>query len=113
MEAATMPQHLSALAMANRVKSERVALREEIRAGRIDIDTALDHPVANYVPQQDARARQTGMKIGELISAQSDWGPRRTAKFLARLEIRPERPVWMLTSRQRLAIVAAQPGRNR
>ena len=103
MEAATtiapaaMPQHMRALAEANRVRLARAALKRDIEAG--DLDTA------NVV--RECPWEVETMTVGELLRAQRRWGRTRTRKFLTSLALSENRQLGRLTLRQR-AVVAAE-----
>ena len=99
MEAATTiapasqpaPQHMQALAEANRVRLARAQLKREVGAG--DIGTA---EVVRECPWQAET-----MTVGELLRSQRRWGRTRSRKFLAALTLSENRELGRLTSRQR------------
>src|SRR5690606_15809492 len=72
---APMPQHMRALAEANRVRLARAALKRSVACG--DVDTA---DVVRECPWEV----QT-MTVGELLRSQRRWGRTRARKFLASL----------------------------
>lgn len=86
-----MTQTLEALAVANEVRFARAELKREIFRGETSVAEVLADP-----PTYLAR-----MPIGELLRAQSLWGPTRSRKLLRRAEIRETRRVGELTERQR------------
>lgn len=97
MEAATtiapaaMPQHMRALAEANRVRLARAALKRAVEADEVD---AAD--VVRELPWEVET-----MTVGELLRAQRRWGRTRTRKFLAILALSENRELGRLTLRQR------------
>jgi hypothetical protein len=99
MEAATtiapapnsVPQHMQALAEANRVRLARAQLKREVGAG--EIDTAA---VVRECPWQAET-----MTVGELLRSQRRWGRTRSRKFLAALTLNENRQLGRLTMRQR------------
>lgn len=99
MEAATTiapapqpaPQHMQALAEANRVRLARAQLKREVGAG--DVETA---EVVRECPWQAET-----MTVGELLRSQRRWGRTRSRKFLAALTLSENRELGRLTSRQR------------
>jgi hypothetical protein len=104
MEAATTiapapsqaPQHMQALAEANRVRLARAQLKREVGAG--EIDTAA---VVRECPWQAET-----MTVGELLRSQRRWGRTRSRKFLAALTLNENRELGRLTSRQRQMLAA-------
>ena len=97
MEAATtiapaaMPQHMRALAEANRVRLARAALKRAIEAGGVD---AAD--VVRELPWEVET-----MTVGELLRSQRRWGRSRARKFLSSLALNENRELGRLTLRQR------------
>lgn len=94
---APMPQHMRALAEANRVRLARAALKRAVQAG--DVDTA---EVVRKCPWEVET-----MPIGELLRSQRRWGRTRTRKFLVPLALNENRELGRLTLRQR-ALLAAE-----
>lgn len=88
---APMPQHMRALAEANRVRLARAALKRAVEAG--DVDTA---EVVRECPWEAET-----MTIGELLRSQRRWGRTRTRKFLSALSLNENRQLGRLTLRQR------------
>ena len=99
MEAATtiapapkpVPQHMEALAEANRVRLARAQLKREVGAG--DVETA---EVVRECPWQAET-----MTVGELLRSQRRWGRTRSRKFLTALTLNENRELGRLTLRQR------------
>jgi hypothetical protein len=94
---AHIPQHMRALAEANRVRLARAALKRSVEAG--DVDTA---EVVRECPWEVET-----MTIGELLRSQRRWGRTRTRKFLVSLALNENRQLGRLTLRQR-ALLAAE-----
>jgi hypothetical protein len=97
MEAATTlapaiaPQHMQALAHANRVRLARAELKRSIKAGR-----AEPAEVVLGCPWQVET-----MTVGELLRSQRRWGRARARKFLSALALNENRELGKLTERQR------------
>lgn len=91
MEARTEPQHMQALAHANRVRLTRAALKRKIQAGKL---TPAD--VLRDVPWEAET-----MTIGDLLRSQVRWGRTRVRKFLTNLAVNENREVGRLSDRQR------------
>ena len=96
MEAATTiapaaPQHLRALAEANRVRLARAALKREVEAGRLD--------TADVV--RECPWEVETMTVGELLRAQRRWGRTRARKVLSSLALSENRELGRRTLRQR------------
>lgn len=100
MEAATTispaPQHMRALAEANRVRLARADLKRAVEAGRAD--TA---EIVRECPWQVET-----MTIGELLRSQRRWGRTRSRKFLVSLTLNENRELGRLTLRQRGMLAA-------
>lgn len=89
--AASMPQHMEALARANRVRLARAELKRAIQAG---IEQASE--VVLECPWQ-----VESMTVGELLRSQRRWGRARARKFLVSLALNENRQLGRLTERQR------------
>ena len=85
------PQHMEALAHANRVRLARASLKRAILAGQADV---VD--VVRTCPWEVAT-----MTIGELLRSQRRWGRARARKFLSSLALNENRELGRLTERQR------------
>ena len=94
---APLPQHMHALAEANRVRLARAALKRAVEAG--NVDTA---EVVRECPWE-----ADTMTVGELLRSQRRWGRTRTRKFLVPLSLNENRQLGRLTLRQR-ALLAAE-----
>jgi hypothetical protein len=88
---AIAPQHMRALAHANRVRLARAELKRSIKAGR-----AEPAQVVLGCPWQAET-----MTVGELLRSQRRWGRARARKFLSALALNENRELGKLTERQR------------
>jgi len=94
---AIAPQHMQALAHANRVRLARAERKRGIYAGRI---SAAD--VVRHCPWEVET-----MSLAELLRSQRRWGRTRVRKLLASLQLRETRRVGQLTDRERNLLAAA------
>ena len=85
------PQHMQALAHANRVRLARASLKRAILAGQVDVVQ-----VVHTCPWEVAT-----MTVGELLRSQRRWGRARARKFLSSLALNENRELGRLTERQR------------
>ncbi|MFN8161625.1 MAG: hypothetical protein U0R52_11355 [Solirubrobacterales bacterium] len=93
------PQHMQALAQANRVRLARAALKRAIAAGQMSVTEVVREP----------RWETESMTLAELLTAQRRWGRTRARKFLSTLALSENKRVGTLTARQR-AMLAAELG---
>src|SRR3954467_1788503 len=94
--AAPMPQHLRALAHANRVRLARAELKRQIAGDNEDAATVV----------RECPWEAETMTIGELLRSQRRWGRTRTRKFLSSLALNENRELGRLTERQRTVLAA-------
>jgi hypothetical protein len=94
---AIAPQHMQALAHANRVRLARAELKRGIYAGRV---SAAD------VVRRSPWEVET-MNLAELLRSQRRWGRTRVRKLLASLQLRETRMVGQLTDRERNLLASA------
>lgn len=85
------PQHMLALAHANRIRLARAALKRAVQSGNV---TAAD--VVRTCPSEVET-----MTVSELLRSQRRWGRTRTRKFLIPLAVNENRELGKLTVRQR------------
>ena len=85
------PQHMEALAHANRVRLARASLKRAILAGQADVVE-----VVRTCPWEVET-----MTVGELLRSQRRWGRARARKFLSSLALNENRELGRLTERQR------------
>ena len=100
---APVPQHMRALAEANRVRLARAALKRDIAAGETEAAE-----VVRTCPWE-----VTTMTVGELLRSQRRWGRARARKFLFGLGLNENRQVGRLTERQRLVLAVALETKTR
>jgi len=101
-----LPQHMEALARANRVRLARAELKRAIQAGQEEAATV----VLTCPWEVDT------MTVGELLRSQRRWGRARARKFLVSLALNENRQIGRLTERQRVLLarelaVKARPRR--
>jgi hypothetical protein len=90
------PQHLTALARANRVRLARAELKRRIADG---VMTAAEVVLACPWEVQT-------MTVADLLGSQRRWGATRCRKLLVSLQISETRTVESLTQRQRFELAA-------
>ena len=90
------PQHMQALAHANRVRLARASLKRSILGGQL---AAVD--VIRGCPWEVET-----MTVGELLRSQRRWGRTRARKFLSSLALNENRVLGRLTERQRNVLAA-------
>jgi hypothetical protein len=95
--AGRMPQHMQALAHANRVRLARAALKRGVASGNVR---------AAEVVRSCPWEVET-MTLGELLQSQRRWGRTRVRRFLFSLALNENRPLGRLTERQRGVLVTA------
>jgi hypothetical protein len=89
--AVAAPQHMEALAHANRVRLARASLKRAILAGQVDVVQVV----------QTCPWEVSTMTVGELLRSQRRWGRARARKFLSTLALNENRELGRLTERQR------------
>lgn len=87
----TLEQRRDALRKANRVRSERAALKSELASRRVLIGDVLADPPACVL----------SMPVFELVCALPRYGRARACKVLARIPVSATRPVGGMTGRER------------
>jgi hypothetical protein len=100
---AIAPQHMRALAHANRVRLARAELKRAIKADRAD-----PAEVVRGCPWQVET-----MTVGELLRSQRRWGRARARKFLSNLALNENRELGRLTDRQRNVLARALDAKTR
>ena len=88
---AAMPQHMQALAHANRVRLARASLKRAVATGAVDAAE-----IVRSCPWE-----VESMTVGELLRSQRRWGRTRARKFLFSIALNENRELGRLTSRQR------------
>jgi hypothetical protein len=99
---AVIPQHMQALARANRVRLARASLKRRIATG--DLDAA---EIVRQCPWE-----VESMPVGELLRSQRRWGRTRSRKFLFSIAVNENRALSRLTSRQRELLAAELESRR-
>jgi hypothetical protein len=92
--AAQAPQHMQALARANRVRLARAELKRSIARGDVD--------AADVV--RDCPWETESMTLAELLTSQRRWGRTRARKFLLGLALNENKRLGTLTPRQRMLL---------
>jgi len=90
------PQHMQALARANRVRLARAELKRAIARGEVD---AAD--IVRECPWETE-----SMTLAELLTSQRRWGRTRARKFLLALALSENKRLGTLTARQRALLCA-------
>ena len=102
---APAPQHMRALAQANRVRLARAELKRQVAEGETTVaDIVLECPW-----------EAESMAIADLLLSQHRWGRTRCRRFLASIPMSETKTVGSMTERQRRALVRAaarRPGRG-
>jgi hypothetical protein len=96
------PQHMQALARANRVRLARAELKRSIARGDIE--------VADVV--RDCPWETESMTLTELLTSQRRWGRTRARKFLVGVALNENKRLGTLTSRQRTLLAAELSSRD-
>ena len=91
------PQHMQALARANRVRLARAELKRSIARG--DVDAA---DVVRECPWETE-----SMTLAELLTSQRRWGRTRARKFLLGVSLSENKRLGTLTERQRALLASA------
>jgi hypothetical protein len=90
------PQHMQALAHANRVRLARASLKRAVLGGQLDVAQVI----------RTCPWEVETMTVGELLRSQRRWGRTRTRKFLVALALNENRELGRLTDRQRNVLAA-------
>jgi hypothetical protein len=97
---AQRPQHMQALAHANRVRLARAELKRQIAVGELTVaDVVLDCP-------REAES----MSIADLLTSQHRWGETRCRRLLLSMAMSETKTVGSMTDRQRRELVARLGG---
>ena len=86
-----MPQHMQALAHANRIRLARASLKREVASGEVGAAEII----------RECPWEVESMTVGELLRSQRRWGRTRARKFLFTLALNENRELGRLTERQR------------
>ena len=93
---APAPQHMRALAQANRVRLARAELKRQVAEG----ETTVGEIVLECPWEADS------MAIADLLMSQHRWGRTRCRRFLASIPMSETKTVGSMTDRQRRALAA-------
>jgi hypothetical protein len=96
------PQHMEALARANRVRLARAELKRSIARGEIDAAEVV----------RDCPWETESMTLAELLTSQRRWGRTRARKFLLALALNENKRLGTLTARQRLLLATELASRG-
>jgi hypothetical protein len=97
---ARAPQHMRALAQANRVRLARAELKRQVGEGETTVaDIVLECPW-----------EAESMAIADLLLSQHRWGRTRCRRFLASIPMSETKTVGSMTERQRRALSARLRG---
>lgn len=90
-------QRLEALKLANAVRTERAALKRDLKAGRVRIESVLESP-----PECVHSA-----KVADIMLAVPRYGRVKVTKILQKCRISPSKTVIGLSERQRSELIEA------
>jgi hypothetical protein len=94
------PQHMRALAQANRVRLARAELKRQVAEGEVSVSgIVLECPW-----------EAESMTIADLLMSQHRWGRTRCRRFLAAIPMLETKTVGSMTERQRNALAALLNG---
>ena len=91
------PQHMQALARANRVRLARAELKRSIARGDVEAADVI----------RDCPWETESMTLAELLTSQRRWGRTRARKFLLALALNENKRLGTLTPRQRALLASA------
>src|SRR6188474_1596267 len=97
---APAPQHMRALAQANRVRLARAELKRQVAEG--------EATVAEIVLARPWEAES--MTIADLLMSQHRWGRTRCRRFLASIPMLETKPIGSMTERQRKELATRLSG---
>lgn len=95
--AVQIPQHMQALARANRVRLARAELKRTIARGDVDVADVI----------RDCPWETESMTVAELLTSQRRWGRTRARKLLQTLGLSENKRLGTLTARQRALLSSA------
>jgi hypothetical protein len=97
------PQHMQALARANRVRLARAELKRSIGRGEVDVVEVI----------RGCPWETESMTLAELLTSQRRWGRTRARKLLQALALSENKRIGTLTPRQRALLTTALNPRSR
>ena len=95
-----LPQHMQALARANRVRLARAELKRSIGRGEIEVAEVI----------RECPWETESMTLAELLTSQRRWGRTRARKLLQALALSENKKLGTLTPRQRALLASALGG---
>lgn len=101
--AVTAPQHMQALARANRVRLARAELKRSIARGETEVAEVV----------QSCPWETESMALAELLTSQRRWGRTRARKFLLAMALSENKRIGTLTPRQRRLLATELASRSR
>src|SRR5215208_5675183 len=97
---APAPQHMQALAQANKVRLARAELKRQVADGELSVaDVVLDCPWESE-----------SMTIADLLMSQHRWGRTRCRRFLQQLSMNETKTIGTMTDRQRRCLAGRLRG---
>ena len=97
---APAPQHMQALAQANKVRLARAELKRQVADGELSVaEIVLDCPW-----------EAESMTIADLLMSQHRWGRTRCRRFLAAVPMNETKTIGSMTERQRRTLAARLSG---
>lgn len=100
--AVQIPQHMQALARANRVRLARAELKRSIGRGEIDVAEVI----------RDCPWETESITLAELLTSQRRWGRTRARKLLQTLALSENKRLGTLTPRQRALLASTLNGHS-
>jgi hypothetical protein len=97
-----LPQHMQALARANRVRLARAELKRSIGRGEVDVADVI----------RECPWETESMTLAELLTSQRRWGRTRARKLLQAVALSENKRVGTLTPRQRALLASALGARE-
>ena len=97
---APAPQHMRALAQANRVRLARAELKRQVAEGEASVaEIVLERPL-----------EAESMSIADLLMSQHRWGRSRCRRFLLSIPMSETKTIGSMTMRQRKELAARLSG---
>ena len=97
---AAAPQHMRALAQANRVRLARAELKRQVTDGEVNVEEVV----------LSCAWEAESMTIADLLMSQHRWGRTRCRRFLASIPMSETKTIGSMTDRQRRALAARLRG---
>lgn len=97
---AAAPQHMRALAQANRVRLARAELKRQVTDGEVTVQEVV----------LSCAWEAASMTIADLLMSQHRWGRTRCRRFLASIPMSETKTIGSMTDRQRRALAARLRG---